>query len=98
MKDELKKFNELLREAISKGVAPDFILVDLQLSVTPSDGCKIAIAGTPMTKALYQSLEIDEEELDKLLKPAIECLKDFEKEIAKRIDEKKDNDFRKLIF
>ena len=67
---------EVVKEILSKfnnGEEPS-----IQLLVSPTDEAKVVIGGTNLTKYIYKNLGIDDEELEELLKPVIEGLKDFQ--------------------
>jgi hypothetical protein len=72
---------EVVKEILSKfnnGEEPSIVLADVQLLVSPTDEAKVVIGGTNLTKYIYKNLGIDDEELEELLKPVIEGLKDFQ--------------------
>lgn len=50
-----------------------------------------------MTKKILKSLEISNEDLDKMLRPAAKCLKGFADYLIEKMDEKNE-EMRKEIF
>lgn len=79
------------------GELPEITLIDMELVSTPKDGLECRIQGTEMTKKILKSLEISNEDLDKMLRPAAKCLKGFADYLIEKMDEKNE-EMRKEIF
>ena len=72
--------NELLDAIIQKlkdegGELPDIHLIAMELVATSEDGIECRVQGGQLTKDLLEDLEISNEELDRMLRPAAACLK-----------------------
>lgn len=94
--------NELLDAVIQKikeegGELPDIHLIAMELVATSNDGIECRVQGSQLTKDLLEDLEISNEELDMMLRPAAACLKGFAETIIERM-EKKDEERKKEIL
>lgn len=93
--------NELLEAIIQKlkdegGKLPDIHLIAMELVATSKDGIECRVQGSQLTKDLLKDLEISNEELDRMLRPAVACLKSFADTIIERMEKK--NDERKDVI
>lgn len=92
--------NELLDAVIQKlkeeGGLPDIHLIAMELVATSEDGFECRVQGSQLTKELLKDLEISNEELDRMLRPAAACLKSFAETISERMEKK--NDERKDVI
>lgn len=79
------------------GESPDITLIDMELVATPKDGIECRIQGSKMTKKILNSLEISNEDLDRMLRPAAKCLMEFANYIDEKIDEK-NKEMKKKTF
>lgn len=94
--------NELLDAVIQKikeegGELPDIHLIAMELVATSNDGIECRVQGSKLTKELLEDLEISNEELGRMLRPAAVCLKGFAETIIERM-EKKDEERKKEIL
>lgn len=72
--------NELLDAIIQKlkdegGELPDIHLIAMDQQQHPKTGLNARVQGSKLTKDLLKDLEISNEELDRMLRPAAACLK-----------------------
>ena len=94
--------NELLDAIIQKlkdegGELPDIHLIAMELVATSEDGIECRVQGSQLTKDLLEDLEISNEELDRMLRPAAVCLKEFAEILIERM-EKKDEERKDEIL
>ena len=87
--------NELLDAIIQKlkdegGELPDIHLIAMELVATSEDGIECRVQGSQLTKDLLEDLEISNEELDRMLRPAAVCLKEFAETLIERMEKKND--------
>lgn len=87
--------NELLDAVIQKikeegGELPDIHLIAMELVATSNDGIECRVQGSKLTKELLEDLEISNEELDRMLRPAAACLKGFAETLIERMEKKND--------
>lgn len=87
--------NELLDAIIQKlkdegGKLPDIHLIAMELVATFEDGIECRVQGSQLTKDLLEDLEISNEELDRMLRPAAACLKEFAETLIERMEKKND--------
>ena len=85
--------NELLDAIIQKlkdegGELPDIHLIAMELVATSEDGIECRVQGSQLTKDLLEDLEISNEELDRMLRPAAVCLKEFAEILIERMEKK----------
>lgn len=69
----------------------------MELVATSEDGIECRVQGSQLTKDLLEDLEISNEELDRMLRPAAVCLKEFAKILIERM-EKKDEERKDEIL
>ena len=79
------------------GELPDIHLIAMELVATSNDGIECRVQGSKLTKEPLEDLEISNEELDRMLRPAAACLKGFAETIIERM-EKKDEERKKEIL
>ena len=94
--------NELLDAIIQKlkdegGELPDIHLIAMELVATSEDGIECRVQGSQLAKDLLEDLEISNEELDRMLRPATVCLKEFAEILIERM-EKKDEERKDEIL
>ncbi|RHQ84469.1 hypothetical protein DWX89_09210 [Coprobacillus sp. AF21-8LB] len=80
-----------------EGELPDIHLIAMELVATSNEGIKCRVQGTKLTKVLLENLEISNEELDRMLRPAAKCLKEFADCLIEKMDEKNE-EMRKEIL
>lgn len=76
---------------------PDIHLIAMELVATSEDGIECRVQGSQLTKDLLEDLEISNEELDMMLRPAAACLKSFAETLIERM-EKKDEERINVIL
>lgn len=69
----------------------------MELVATSEDGIECRVQGSQLTKDLLEDLEISNEELDRMLRPAVVCLKEFAEILIERM-EKKDEERKDEIL
>lgn len=79
------------------GELPDIHLIAMELVATSKDGIECRVQGSKLTKDLLKDLEISNEELDRMLRPAAACLKSFAETLIERM-EKKDEERINVIL
>ena len=79
------------------GELPDIHLIAMELVATSNDGIECRVQGSQLTKDLLEDLEISNEELDRMLRPAAVCLKEFAEILIERM-EKKDEERKDEIL
>ncbi len=79
------------------GELPDIHLIAMELVATSNEGIECRVQGTKLTKVLLENLEISNEELDRMLRPAAKCLKEFADCLIEKMDEKNE-EMRKEIL
>lgn len=72
------------------GELPDIHLIAMELVATSEDGIECRVQGGQLTKDLLEDLEISNEELDRMLRPAAACLKGFAETLIERMEKKND--------
>ena len=70
------------------GELPDIHLIAMELVATSEDGIECRVQGSQLTKDLLEDLEISNEELDMMLRPAAACLKSFAETLIERMEKK----------
>lgn len=80
-----------------EGKLPDVRLIDMELVISSNHGIECRVNGSKIAKDILEDLEISNEELDRMLRPAVACMKEFAETIIERT-EKKNEERKKEIL